>query len=180
MSNVETLRTFREKHKIYTYPIILAIIMTTLVKPLPISSSVMEPTLENGQMIIIVKHRYSSVRGAPDFAQIVAFRTDFLKEEDKGKTRISRVIGLPGDKIEIKDGKVFRNDELLEETYATARTEGNVKPIVLGKEEVFVLGDNRQGSVDSRDPRVGPLNMALIAGSCEVTIWPINQIGRIR
>lgn len=180
MLNPETLRTFREKYRVYTYPIVFAIIITMLIKPLPVSSLVMEPTLHKGQVVVITRHRYSSVRGAPDHGQIVAFRSDFLKTEGRGKTRISRVIGLPGDKIEIKDGQIFLNDELLEESYVTGKTEGFVKPTVLGKEEVFVLGDNRQESVDSRDPRVGPLDMELLAGSCEVTLWPINQIGRIK
>ncbi|MBR0597637.1 signal peptidase I [Sinanaerobacter chloroacetimidivorans] len=180
MANSEDNRPFKEKYRIYIYPVVLAWIVTMLVRPVISDGNAMLPGIQDGQVIIVAKHTYTTVRGTPEFQQVVAFREDFLEEGEKGENTIRRVIGLPGDKIEIKDGKVFRNDEVLEEDYIIGDTEGDVGPMFIGEDEVFVLGDNREESVDSRDSRVGPLKMEMIRGSCAITVWPINQIGRIK
>ena len=176
----EDNRPFREKYRIYIYPVVLAWIMTMFIRPIISDGPAMLPTVSDGEVIIVANHKYSSVRGAPEFQQVVAFRDDFVPSTEEGDNTIRRVIGLPGDRIEIKDGKVYRNDELLEEDYIKGRTEGDVKPITIGKNEVFVLGDNRENSIDSRDPRVGLLDMGLIRGYCAVTVWPIDKIGIIK
>lgn len=173
-------RPFREKYRIYIYPVILAWLVTMLIHPVISDGEAMLPGIRDGEIIIVVKHHYSAVRGTPEFGQVVAFRDDFLKEGDKGDNSIRRVIGLPGDKIEIRDGDVYRNDELLKEDYIKGKTDGNVKPVIIGKDEVFVLGDNRENSIDSRDPRVGALNMKLIRGYCSVVVWPFEKIGKVK
>jgi len=140
----------------------------------------MLPGIGDREVIIVSKQTYSAVRGAPEFQQVVAFKDDILEEGDKGDNTIRRVIGLPGDKIEIKDGKVYRNDMLLKEEYITGTTAGEVKPITIGEDEVFVLNDNRDNSIDSRDPRIGLLKLNLIRGYCAITIWPLNEIGQVK
>lgn len=180
MAQREDNRPFREKYRIFIYPVILAWLVTMFVRPITSDGNAMLPYIDDGEVIIVAKQTYTPVRGAPEFQQVVAFRDDFLEEGDEGDNTIRRVIGLPGDKIEIKDGKVYRNDELLEEEYIKGFTEGEVEPIIIGEDEVFVLGDNREESIDSRDPRVGPLKMELIRGYCAVTVWPLNEIGRIK
>ena len=180
MAQHEDNRPFKEKYRIFIYPVILALIVTMFVRPITSDGVAMLPAISDGEVIIVAKQTYSAVRGAPEFQQVVAFRDDFLEEGDKGDNTIRRVIGLPGDMIEIKDGKVYRNDELLEENYIKGKTEGDLAPIRIKEDEVFVLGDNREDSIDSRDPRVGPLNMKLIRGSCSVVVWPLNKIGIIK
>lgn len=180
MAKYEDHRPFKEKYRIYIYPIILAWLVTMFIRPIISDGGAMLPAIGDGEVIIVAKHTYSAVRGAPAFQQVVAFRDDFLDEGEEGDNTIRRVIGLPGDKIEIKDGKVYRNDELLEEEYITGTTEGEVGPIIIGEDEVFVLGDNRGSSTDSRDARVGTLKLKLIRGDCAVTVWPLNEIGRIQ
>ena len=176
----EDNRPFKEKYRIYIYPVILAWLVTMFVRPVISDGSAMLPEIGDGEVIIVAKHTYSAVRGAPEFQQVVAFKDDFLAEGDKGDNTIRRVIGLPGDRIEIKDGKVYRNDELLEEDYITGTTEGEVGPVTIDEDKVFVMGDNREESIDSRDPRVGSLEMKLIRGYCAVTVWPLNEIGIIK
>lgn len=180
MAQHEDKRPFREKYRIYIYPVILAWLVTMFVRPITSDGAAMLPTINDGQVIIVAKHTYSAVRGTPEFQQVVAFQDDFISEGEDGDNTIRRVIGLPGDKIEIRDGKVYRNDELLEEDYITGTTEGDVGPITIGEDEVFVLGDNREESIDSRDPRVGSLNMKLIRGYCAISVWPFNEIGTIK
>jgi len=112
--------------------------------------------------------------------QVVAFRNDFIESEEKGENTIRRVVGLPGDTIEIKDGKVYRNDSILREDYVTGITEGQMNPVILGEDEIFVLADNRTQGIDSRDPRVGPLKMNLLRGYCAFKVWPVNEVGGIQ
>lgn len=171
-------RPFREKYRIYIYPVVLAWLMTMLIHPIISDGNAMLPGIRDGETIIVVNQHYSEVRGTPEFGQIVAFREDFLKDGEKGDNTIRRVIGLPGDKIEIRDGDVYRNDELLKEDYIKGKTEGSMKPKIIGKDEVFVLGDNREHSLDSRD--VGPLKMKLIRGYCAVVVWPLEKIGKVK
>lgn len=180
MAQREDNRPFREKYRIYIYPVILAWLVTMFIRPITSDGDAMLPVISDGEVIIVAKQTYTPVRGTPEFQQVVAFRTDFLDEGDNGDNTIRRVIGLPGDKIEIKDGKVYRNDELLEEDYIKGTTKGDVEPTTIKEDEVFVLGDNREESIDSRDPRVGPLKMKLIRGSCAVVVWPLNKIGTIK
>ena len=180
MAQKEDNRSFRERYRIFIYPVILAWIVTMFVRPITSDGSAMLPGIKDGEVIIVAKQTYSAVRGTPDFQQVVAFRDDILAEGDEGDNTIRRVIGLPGDKIQIKDGQVYRNDELLKEDYITGTTEGDMGPVTIGEGEVFVLADNRENGIDSRDPRVGPLNMKLIRGSCFIAVWPLNEIGKVK
>lgn len=179
MAKYEDNRPFKEKYRIYIYPVILAWIVTMFVRPITADGSAMLPGISDGEVIIVSKQNYSSVRGAPEFQQVVAFQSDFIDEGEKGDNTIRRVIGLPGDRIEIRNGRVYRNGEFLEEPYISGTTEGEVGPLTLGEEEIFVLADNREGSIDSRDPRVGPLSMRDLRGYCAVTVWPFRAIGII-
>jgi signal peptidase I len=180
MTRKDDNRPFKEKYRIYIYPVILAWLVTMFIRPVISDGNAMLPGIGDGEVIIVAKHHYSVVRGAPEFGQVVEFRDDFLEEGDEGDNSIRRVIGLPGDKIEIRNGEVYRNDELLKEDYIKGRTEGDMKPITIGEDEVFVMGDNREHSIDSRDLRVGPLKMKLIRGYCAVVVWPLDRIGKVK
>jgi len=180
MAQREDSRPFREKYRIYIYPVIAAWLVTMFFRPVTANGNAMLPGIRDGEVMIVVKHTYSAVRGTPEFQQVVEFKRDFLDEGEKGENSIRRVIGLPGDKIEIRDGKVYRNDMLLKEDYITGTTVGEVGPIIIKEDEVFVLGDNRENSIDSRDPRVGPLKLKSIRGYCAITIWPLNEIGKVK
>jgi len=180
MAQREDNRPFREKYRIYIYPIILAWLMTLWIRPVISDGDAMLPGIKDGEVLLVVNQHYSAVRGAPEFGQVVAFRDDFLEEGDPGDNTIRRVIGLPGDKIEIKDGEVYRNDKLLKEDYIEGTTEGDFGPVTIDEDEIFVLSDDRGNLADSRDPRVGLLDMKLIRGYCAFTMWPLNDIGKVK
>ena len=100
-----------------------------------------------------------------------------------GKTSyIKRVIGLPGDHVEIKDGKVYINDELLEESYlqdgvVTDNGRGNCIDLIVPENCVFVMGDNRAQSSDSRS--FGCIPLEKIESIVWIRIWPLNLFGKI-
>lgn len=140
---------------------IVAVIRTFIVSPFQIEGNSMVDTLEHKEYIVINKFRY--LFGSPERGDIVVFRP----ETDSSKYYVKRVIGLPGDTIVVRNGFVYlreskRGDIQLNEPYLSQASSGNTYryPVSSGDtaEEVFtvpegkyfVLGDNRQGSLDSR------------------------------
>ena len=95
---------------------------------------------------------------------------------------IKRVIGLPGDHVMIENGKVYVNDVLQEETYlqsgvVTDNGKGYCTDVVVPENSVFVMGDNRTRSKDSRSSELGQVPFKAILGKSQVRIWPLSDIG---
>ena len=139
-----------------------------------VSGSSMEVTLSDGDNLIMDKltYRFSD----PKRFDIVVFPYRYAED----RYYIKRVIGLPGEKVYIDpEGNIFINDELLKEDYGLAVMEyagRAAEPIVLGKDEFFVLGDNRNDSEDSRFEDVGNVKKSEIVGRAWVRIYPFNEI----
>lgn len=136
----------------------------------------MSPTLEDGDEVVINKLIYKLV--TPKRNDIVVFAMD----EDHEIHYIKRVIGLPGETVQIINGEVYINQELLEEEIETEKmmNPGMVsEPIVLGTDEYFLLGDNRNNSEDSRFANVGNLKAEDILGKTWFRISPFEKIGFI-
>ena len=118
-----------------------------------VSGSSMETTLSDGDNLIVDKLSYRFQD--PKRFDIVVFPYKY----EENTYYIKRIIGLPGDTVQVKDGYTYINGELLEsdiygaEVMIEAGTAS--EPITLGEDEYFVLGDNRNHSLDSRDPSVG-------------------------
>lgn len=96
---------------------------------------------------------------------------------------IKRVIGLPGETLEIIDGVVHINGEALAEDYLDplyTRFPRSRAPVTLGADEFFVMGDHRDNSHDSRSALVGPLKRRAIVGRAACTLWPLRRIRRVR
>ena len=103
-----------------------------------------------------------------------------LNVDDESQLFIKRVIGLPGETVQIIDGYVYINGEKLDESYGSdvMNTAGIAQdPIVLGPDEYFVLGDNRNNSEDSRYAAVGNIKRSDITGRAWLRIWPFDSIG---
>ena len=94
--------------------------------------------------------------------------------------RVKRVIGLPGDMIEIRDKQTYINGEVLEEEYVEHLPLTNYGPITLGEEEYFLMGDNRTVSKDSRNGDVGPIVQDEIRGVVRAVVFPINAIRTVK
>jgi signal peptidase I len=100
--------------------------------------------------------------------------------QDEHERLIKRVIGIEGDVIDIKDGSVYRNGEKLDEPYAvgTTDTNGMQFPVTVGKDELFVLGDNREVSRDSRE--IGMVKISHVEGKAFFRIYPFGKVGSIK
>lgn len=134
----------------------------------------MYPTLNNGDNLLVDKlsYRFSDI----ERFDIVVF--EYQHEENC--FYIKRVIGLPGETVQIVGDQIFINGEVLEEDYGYEAIENAglaAEPVVLGEDEYFVLGDNRNDSTDSRDPRVDKVTKDIIAGKAFVRIYPFNKMG---
>lgn len=140
----------------------------------------MEPTLSTEDNLIVDKLSYRF--HDPERFDIIVF--PFLEEEET--FYIKRIIGLPGETVQIDlQGNIYINGELLPENYgreviAPEHVGIAVEPIVLGEDEYFVMGDNRNNSTDSRTESVGNIHGDDIVGRAWVRIWPLSKLGILK
>lgn len=142
-----------------------------------ISSSSMEPTLQVNDKIIINKLIYNSTK--PQRGDIIIFEpTDSMKKEGFKDVFLKRIIGLPKEKVEIKNNQVYINDQPLEETYIKEKPDYNYSPIILPPDSYFVLGDNRNNSYDSH--YWGFVPRENIIGKATKIYYPFERLGKIK
>ena len=146
----------------------VAVLIATLVLPvLQIEGTSMSPTLANGDIVLLTKTTNF------DRGELCGFSWN-------NKLLIKRVIGLPGDWIEIDtDGTVYLNGEQLDEPYAEQLAVGECDlefPFQVPQEQYFVLGDMRESSIDSRNTLIGCVEKDQIVGKVFFRIWPFKTI----
>lgn len=130
----------------------------------------MEPNLHEGQYLIINKVVYKL--HPPRRGDIIVFE----HPQNTGRDLIKRVIGLPGESVDIREGKVYIDDVRIEEPYIAYHS-GYSSRYLLGPDEFFVLGDNRPNSDDSHN--WGVLKRDLIVGKAWVSYWPPGEMGGV-
>ena len=156
------------------------VVITFVGQRTEVDGASMEPTLSNGDNLIVDKLSYRF--RDPERFDIIVFPFKY-----KEKTYyIKRIIGLPGETVQIDEqGNIYINGEMLSESYGREiiRPE-NVglasEPIVLGEDEYFVMGDNRNNSTDSRFAQVGNIKREDIIGRAWIRIWPFSGFGVLR
>ena len=146
----------------------VAVLIATLILPvLQIEGTSMEPTLVNGDIVLLTKTTHF------DRGELCGFSWN-------NKLLIKRVIGIPGDWIEIDtDGTVYLNGEKLEEPYAQQLAVGECDlefPYQVPQEQYFVLGDMRESSIDSRNTLIGCVEKDQIVGRVFFRIWPFKTM----
>jgi len=151
--------------------LIIFFVIQTLVRNFRVVGTSMEPNLYNGQYLIIdkVSYRFSE----PQVGDVVVFEPPNRPGEDY----VKRIIGLPGQLVEIRDGQVFIDNKPLEEPYMVRRGSYSMEPRRVGPDEYFVLGDNRDSSSDSH--MWGMLPRANIVGRAWISYWPPSSWGLI-
>ncbi len=157
-----------------------------------VEGSSMRPTIVEGQYLLVNKLVYFNLNPR-DVRSVLAFSSSAKAERvypfhaperkdviifhfprDPSRDFVKRVIGLPGDTIEIDDGEVFINGTKLDEPYITRSGSGDMKPLTVGEDAYFVMGDNRRASNDSRD--WGTVPTANIVGRAWVSYWPLDRL----
>ena len=142
----------------------------------------MEPTLTDGDSVII--QRLSYYFTDPKRYDVVVFPVNYDDASEEKTYYIKRVIGLPGETVQIIDGSVYINNEKLsDDKYAaTSINEAGIaeSPLVLGENQYFVMGDNRNMSTDSRNSYVGLVNKNDIIGEAWLCTWPLNHFGGLK
>ena len=140
----------------------------------------METTLSNGDNLIVDKISYRFKD--PQRFDIIVFPYKYKENT----FYIKRIIGLPGETVQIDiDGNIYINGELLSESYGREIIRSDMigragEPIVLGEDEYFVLGDNRNNSSDSRTESVGNIKRKDIVGRAWLRLWPFNKFGILK
>ena len=134
----------------------------------------MSPTLKDKENLILDKISYHF--RDPERYEIVVFPPKYKENT----YYIKRVIGLPGETVQIRDGDVYIDGMRLEEDGAYGKINDPglaAEPFLLGEEEYFVLGDNRNDSIDSREPEVGAVRREDILGRAFFRLWPLSEFG---
>lgn len=144
------------------------LIRTYLCIPYRVQLGSMEPTLHGDNMVLVNKVVYQI--HSPRRGDIVVFN---LPDKSFYTRYIKRIIGIPGDSVEIKDGYVYINDVKIQEPYLDSETPGQYGPRKLGLAEYFVLGDKRDNTFDSRE--FGPIQMKDIMGKAFFILLPYED-----
>lgn len=147
--------------------LVVLILRTFVVTPIIVSGESMVPTLDGGELMLLKKYDTSYER----------FDIVVVNKNVEGDNLIKRVIGLPGETIRYRNGNLYINDEIIEDTYAYGET-GNFREITLGNDEYFLMGDNREISLDSRS--LGIIKNKEIEGTVGIVLYPFNKLGSVK
>lgn len=153
--------------------VILALIIRTfLFQFFWIPSRSMEPTLLINDRIVVT--RFSYWIHEPQRGDVVVFKYPLEPEKDY----VKRLIGLPGEKVQVIDSKLYIDDAFIVEPYLpTGLDFGDFGPVEVPKGEYFMMGDNRNNSSDSRD--WGFVEGKLLIGKSQFIYWPLSRFGRV-
>jgi signal peptidase I len=169
----EFLSMAREIVETIVLSLIIFLVIRQGIQNYRIESHSMEPNFYDGQYVLVNKLAYKL--GEPQRGDVVVFHNPNNPDEDY----IKRIIGLPGDTISFDSGVAYVNGKPLDEPYVNFPTNGNsgAEPLVVDDGYIFVMGDNRPNSRDSRV--FGELSEDLMVGKAWVRIWPLTEMGRV-
>ncbi len=166
---------WREYAALVAVALAVALFLVTFVaQPFVVEGSSMEPSLHEGERLIVSKLAYRFDR--PGRGDVVVFRYP----ADRRLRFIKRIVGLPGETVLIRDGRVLIDGRPLSETYLLDLTLGEYGPVRVPAGRLFVLGDNRANSRDSRYPEVGMIASRDVVGKAVAVYWPPQLVGLVR
>lgn len=165
-------RNLRSTIGIFITAAAAAVLIATLILPIfRIYGVSMTPTLASGDIVVAVK--------GDNFK-----RGELLAFYYNNKILVKRVIAREGEWVNIdQEGNVYVNDQLLEEPYLTGKSLGKTDltyPYQVPSGEIFVMGDHRDVSIDSRESEIGCISSEQIAGRLTFRLWPLNKFGRVK
>jgi len=187
-------RVFRELLEAFILALIVFMVIQSSVRNFRVEGSSMHPTLEGGEYLLVNKlvyfpidtHRLSRVipfwkvdqsadgfaARAPERGEVIVFKYP----RDETKDFVKRVIGLPGEQVEIRQGEVYIDGGLLEEPYITRKDNFSMDPMLLGEKEYFVLGDNRCTGCSNDSRHWGPVPEKNVLGKVWFVYWPFSEL----
>ena len=156
--------------------LICVLVFVFVMRIMDVKGSSMVPTLKNGDKVLVSDLFYEPARG-----DIVVFKKDSY---DSGKALVKRVVAVAGDvvNIDFEKGIVYVNGEALEEDYIDVLTTTKIDfigPQTVPDNCLFVMGDNRNASTDSRDKRIGMVDKRLVIGKVLLVVYPFNSFGSV-
>ncbi len=150
--------------------IIALLIVQFVVQPTIVEGTSMEPGISSGERLLINKVVYRFY--SPQRGDIIVLKT---RDEDRPEY-LKRIIGLPEEEIEIKRGRTYIDGVLFDEPYTKEHMLGQFGPEVVPPGKYFVLGDNRNNSLDSRTPSLGFIHSGQISGRADIVFWPVPEL----
>ena len=184
-------RVAREVVEAVVLALIVFLVIQTGVRNFKVEGASMQPTLHGGQFLLVNKLVYfkldtarisrivpfwkvdrSSQRFAlrpPNRGEVIVFHYP----RDVTKDFVKRVVGLPGETVEVREGTTYIDGQPIDEPYLTTTDRSSSKLVLLDREEYYVMGDNRRGSNDSRN--WGPVPEANILGKVWFVYWPVSN-----
>ena len=170
-----TTSSLGEEAKDWVISIVAAVVMALLIRTFIVELYIvdgpsMRPTLEHEQRLVVNKFIYR-LRN-PEKGEILIFKYP----RDTSRDFIKRVIATGGDTIEIKEGRVYVNDQMLKEDYILEKTRTEYPKVTVPEGTIFVMGDNRNNSDDSRFADVGFVPLDLIKGKAVIVFWPLDSM----
>lgn len=165
---------FKDIFKELIIALVITCVVLIFVSPTMVKEHSMQPTINDGDYLLLNKLLYQK----PKYGDIVVFKSDIEKNDKKDINLIKRIIGVEGDIITINNDKLFRNGYEVKEKYIYKQCPGEIYNFVVPKGQVFVLGDHREVSIDSR--QFGPIDEDKIIGKAFVRIYPFKNFGIIK
>ena len=164
--------------------VVMVIVLRNMIGTVLVKGSSMEPNFNHGDLVFI--NKLSTSIGSPDYGDVVICE---LEDESTHENIIKRVIGLPGDEIDIEENEdddevydLYVNGELIEEPFLgePMMTKGNIDyPFEVPEDSYFVMGDNRNASSDSRRESIGPIHKDDLMGKVVLRLYPFSEFGLI-
>ena len=160
---------------------VIAFLITLVIKPTVVKESSMEPNFYENDYLFLNKLAYKF--GEPKKGDVIVFRTNQVDTNSgKKKLFIKRVIGVPGDTIDVENDAVYINGEKDNETYTNdgstpTDVSEEVHDLKIPKDKYFCMGDNRAVSIDSRDSSIGLVKRDVIVGKAFFRLLPLSKIG---
>ncbi len=163
-----------EEARDWVVSIVVAVVLAFLIRTFIVELYIvdgpsMRPTLESHERLVVNKFLYRF--RPPERGEILVFRYP----RDPSRDFIKRVIAVPGDTIEIRDTHVYVNDQMINEPYILNPTRTEYPKATVPEGTIFVMGDNRGNSEDSRFVDVGFVPFDLIKGKAMVVFWPLDK-----
>lgn len=170
--NMRGSRSYRNVSFLLYIALVVLVALTIrsfVAEPIRVDGDSMIPTLIHNEDMLVEKMSYwfeDPQRGDIAIVYYPGYTESCVK----------RVIGLPGETVEVKDGKILINGTALDESqYWTGEIIGDMNPVTVGLRQIFVVGDNRNGSKDSRNPTVGCIPYAKVVGRVVAVVYPFNE-----